>query len=295
MAEAFANKTAIITGGASGIGRALGSELAALGARVVLADIDGDEARRTAAALSGQSGSAVVEGRQLDVREREKVQALVDDVVASHGSIDFYFNNAGISLGGPTHEFSGPHWDRIIDVNLVGVVNGLLAAYPAMIRQGRGHIINVASGAGLVAPPFVVAYAATKHAVVGLSTGLRPEAALHGVRVSVVCPGAVDTPILDRLPDSDLPPTTSAPVTPRRYLTEARQRPVAADRFARAALKGVAANRGIIVVPPSAKSLWYLNRLSPTLVERATSLLAKQVARSLVRPALPPAGQAPRS
>ena len=176
------------------------------------------------------------------------------------------------------------HWDRIIDVNVRGVVNGILAVYPRMVEQVRGHIVNTASAAGLVAPPMVVSYAATKYAVVGLSTGLRPEAALHGVRVSVLCPGAVETPILDRLPPDDLPATASAPVTARAYLKRVRQKPVAADRFARAALRDVARNKGIIVLPRSAKALWYLHRLSPALVERITRSMAGTVNKDLIRP-----------
>jgi NAD(P)-dependent dehydrogenase (short-subunit alcohol dehydrogenase family) len=282
--DPFAGRTAIITGGASGIGRALGAELAAAGARVVLTDVDGDGVKRVAEELSSRAGVGV-EGRQLDVRDRQAVRALVEEISAAHGAIDFLFNNAGIAMGGPTHELSGEHWDRIIDVNLVGAVNGILAVYPAMVRRGQGHIINTASGAGLAAPPLVVPYAATKHAVVGLSTGLRPEAALHGVRVSVLCPGAVDTAILDRPPPGDLPMTASAAVTPRPYLKLMRQRPIPADRFARAALRAVAANQGIIVVPRSAKSLWYLQRLSPALLERVSRVMARRVMKKLVRPA----------
>ena len=278
---AFASKTAVITGGASGIGRALGAELVAQGARVVLTDIDGDAVDRTA----GELGGSTV-GRQLDVRDRDAVRSLIDDVAARAGAIDFLFNNAGLSMGGPTHELTGAHWDRIIDVNIGGVVNGILAAYPRMIEEGHGHIVNTASGAGLAAPPLVVPYAATKHAVVGLSTGLRPEAALHGVRVSVLCPGAVDTAILDRLPPDDLPATASVPVTARQYLRKMRQKPIGADRFARAALREVARNRAIIVVPRSAKSLWYLQRVSPALVDRIARTMAKTVIKDLVRPAV---------
>ena len=152
-------------------------------------------------------------------------------------------------MGGPTHGFSADHWERIVDVNFHGVVHGIRAVYPSMIERGRGQIVNVASAAGLVAPPFVAAYAMTKHAVVGLSTALRAEAALHGVRVNVLCPGAVETPILDRLPDSDLPATASAPVTARRYLAVVRQKPVDVDRFARLALRDIARNRAISSCP----------------------------------------------
>ncbi len=151
----------------------------------------------------------------------DAVRAAVADAAGDDG-LDYLFNNVGIALGGPTHEFTAAHWDRIIDVNLRGVVNGVLAAYPAMVAAGRGHIVNTASAAGLAPPPLVAPYATTKAAVVGLSLALRPEAALHGVRVSVLCPGMVETPILDAGP-ADLPATASAPVTAREYLRRMRQ------------------------------------------------------------------------
>ena len=218
--------------------------------------------------------------RRLDVRDLASFRALTEEL----GVPDYLFANAGVSLGGPTHELSRDHWDRIIDVNLNGVVNGLLAVYPAMVDRGFGHIVVTASGAGLVAPPFVTSYAATKHAVVGLALGLRPEAALHGVMVSVLCPGAVETPILDRAPADDLPTMATETVTARQYLTLLKQKPVAADRFARIALDGVVRRRAIIAVPASTRSLWYLHRLSPALVSRLSTSIARQVDRRLVRP-----------
>jgi NAD(P)-dependent dehydrogenase (short-subunit alcohol dehydrogenase family) len=280
---AFVGATAVVTGGASGIGRALAIELVARGACVVLADIDGEGAERAARELvsAGTGGSAT--GCFLDVRDQAAFRSLVDDV-AERGGLDLLFNNAGISIGGPSHELTSAHWDRIIDVNLRGVVNGVLAAYPRMVASGHGCIVNTASGAGLVAPPFVTAYAATKHAVVGLSTGLRPEAALHGVRVIALCPGSVETAILDRPPDGDLPTTASATVTAREYLRTVGQRPIAADRFATLALDQIARNRGVIVVPASAKSLWYLHRLSPRLMDPVGRAVASRVQRKLVRP-----------
>jgi NAD(P)-dependent dehydrogenase (short-subunit alcohol dehydrogenase family) len=269
----FKGRTALVTGGASGIGRALAGALTRSGARVVVADIDGEAVARTAADLG-------IGGRQLDVSDEAAFRALVDDV----GDIDLLFNNAGISMGGPTHEFTGAHWRRIIDVNLLGVVNGLLAVYPRMVARGSGHIVNTASGVGLLAPPFVTPYAATKHAVVGLSVGLRPEAALHGVKVSVICPGAVETPILDRPPDADLPVRATGTVTARDYLSAIGQKPVAADDFAARALKGVARNKAIIVAPTAAKAPWWINRLSPALAQRLTRSLARKVDRELIQP-----------
>ena len=253
--ESIEGRTALVTGAASGIGAALAARLGALGAQVITTDLVGEVDRR------------------LDVRDLDGFRSLV----AETGVPDLLFANAGISMGGPTHELTRDHWDRAIEVNLNGVVNALLAVYPGMVDRGSGHIVATASGAGLAAPPFVTAYAATKHAVVGLVLGLRPEAALRGVRVSVLCPGAVETPILDRLPDDDLPVTPTPPITARGYLSLLRQTPMGADRCAQLALNGVRRNRAIIVVPPSARALWYLHRLSPALVGRISASIARRI------------------
>jgi NAD(P)-dependent dehydrogenase (short-subunit alcohol dehydrogenase family) len=276
----FAGRTALITGGGSGIGLALGAGLVAAGARVVLADVDGEAADRAAASMAEGVGRGRAEARELDVCDGAAFRAVVDDI----GEVDLLFNNAGISMGGPSHELTAAHWDRLIDVNLRGVVNGLLAAYPGMVERRRGHIVNTASAAGLCAPPFVTAYATTKHAVVGLSSALRPEAALHGVSVTVLCPGPVDTAILDRGQTSDLPATRSQPVTPREYLRELRQAPMAAERFATRSLRQIARKRAIVVVPGSTRAPWYLFRLSPVMTDRALRSLARRVDRALIRP-----------
>jgi NAD(P)-dependent dehydrogenase (short-subunit alcohol dehydrogenase family) len=239
---------------------------------------------RQAEELNRSVGDETVLGRQLDVGSEAAFRSLVDEIVERDGGLDMLFNNAGISLGGPTHELTAAHWDRIVDVNLRGVINGVLAAYPRMVEQRRGHIVNTASAAGLVAPPFVTAYATTKHAVVGLSLALRPEAALHGVKVSVLCPGSVDTPILDQAPHPDLPATASEPVTAREYLAVVRQKPAPVEVVAQRALKGVERNKAVIVAPPNAKPLWYLHRLSPRLAQQVSQLVARKVNRELVKP-----------
>jgi len=102
-------------------------------------------------------------------------------------------NNAGIGVGGEASELTLAHWERVIDVNLRGVIHGVHAAYPVMIAQRSGHIVNTASLAGLMPSPWLTPYAMTKHAVVGLTLSLRAKAAAHGVRVTAVCPGVVDT------------------------------------------------------------------------------------------------------
>jgi short-subunit dehydrogenase len=166
-------------------------------------------------------------------------------------------------------------------VNLKGVINGVVAAYPLMAEQGHGHIVNTASTAGLAPAVMVAAYSASKHGVVGLSGALRAEGATVGVRVSVICPGAVDTPILDNDQPADLPPLTAATMKGREYMATVGLRPIPADKFARAALRGVTRNQGVIVAPASAKAVWYLQRFAPGLVEIASRRTARRINRGL--------------
>jgi NAD(P)-dependent dehydrogenase (short-subunit alcohol dehydrogenase family) len=189
-------RVAFVTGGASGIGRALCGALVARGASVVVADINASGAAAVARELSARGpGSAT--SLSLDVADAVGFEHAVGGAHADAGRLDLLFNNAGIGIGGPVEELTPAHWERALDVNLRGVIHGVQAAYPLMLRQRFGHIVNTASLAGLLPFPLGVPYAMTKHAVVGLSVSLRCEAKTYGVRVSAVCPGVIDTPILD--------------------------------------------------------------------------------------------------
>src|SRR6202047_2109688 len=168
----FEGKQAIVTGAGSGIGAALCRALVSAGATVVCTDIDGDAAQRTAAALGANARFA-----RIDVPDAAGVQGAVDEVVDRAGRLDLMFNNAGIVWGGDTELPTLDQWNAIIDVNIRGVVHGVAAAYPVMIRQGHGHIVNTASMAGLAATGLLTSYVMSKHAVVGLSLALRSEAA----------------------------------------------------------------------------------------------------------------------
>ena len=269
----YAGAVAIVTGGASGIGRALSEGLASRGAHVVLADLQADLATSIASAIGAAGGSATA--APLDVVDFAAVRRLIDDTVARHGRLDYLFNNAGIGVAGDTLNYQLEDWDRVFDVNIRGVTNGIQAAYPLMARQAFGHIVNTASMAGLVASPMTVSYSAAKHAIVGLSLALRVEAAQVGVRVSVLCPGVVRTPILvnggkyGRV----LPPIS--PEKQREHFE--RLRPMDAGRFAHKVLRAVARNRAIIIQPAWWRVFWWLQRFSPWLAER---LLAKALAHA---------------
>ena len=269
------SRIAIVTGGASGIGRALGAALVRRGDVVVLADVDGDAAAEVAERLRA-AGPGTATAAAVDVREADAVAALVDGTAERHGRLDLLFNNAGLGIGGPAEELTLAHWARTLDVNLRGVVHGVQAAYPLMLRQGHGHIVNTASLAGLLPMPGSAPYATTKWAVVGLSLSLRAEGAARGVRVSVVCPGGIDTPILDKGIPADLPrvPGIEA-IDAREVVTRfSGGRLYSADALAADVLRGIDRNRPVIVAPRQARVMWRLMRLSPSLVLRVMVAVA---------------------
>lgn len=253
-------KVAMITGGASGIGRALGEEMARRGAEVILVDRQIELAADVAKEIEAAGGKA--RAAELDVRSLPDFEALAEDTRRRSGRIDYLFNNAGIAIGREMSAYERADWDDIIDVNLRGVAYGIQAVYPAMVRQGSGHIVNTASTAGLVPAPSGGGYAATKHAVVGLSKTLRIEAKRHGVRVSVLCPGAIRTPILTGGHFGRL--DFGVPTAAVMKLWE-RTRPMPPEVFARKTVDAVLRNEPIIIVPAWWKALWYLDRLSPSL------------------------------
>jgi len=253
--DTFTGKIVVITGGASGIGRALGEELCSSGARVVLADINAGLLSDTGEEL--RASSYQVDTAIVDVRDSEAVKALIEETARAHGRIDYLFNNAGIVVGGEARDVSLDDWRGVIDTSLYGVVHGVLAAYPIMLKQGSGHIVNTASLAGLIPAAGEISYTAAKYGIVGLSHALRVEAADLGVRVSVVCPGFIDTPILRTLKVVKLDRDKVQALIPKSM-------PV--GRCAREILRGVERNKATIAVTTSAKILWRLYRYTPWLV-----------------------------
>ncbi len=259
---------ALVTGGGSGIGRAIAARLAGRGDHVVVADVDVVRAESVSRELIAAGGGGA-EAVALDVTDREAFAAVAAAVVRDHGRVDLLVNNAGIGVGGLVEELTPAHWDSALDVNLRGVVHGIEAVYPHLVRQGHGHILNTGSLAGLVPAPLMAPYTTTKWAVVGLSRAFRLEAAGHGVGVTVLCPGFVETPLLDDINPGT--PSNAASDGVRRYVQRLQPRLATPDEVAAAAVAGVDRNREMVVVPATAR----LAALGMRLVPRVVSLVAR--------------------
>jgi NAD(P)-dependent dehydrogenase (short-subunit alcohol dehydrogenase family) len=270
----FAGATAIVTGAASGIGRALAEELAKRGCEVVVVDLQIALAKEVASGISAAGGKARAE--RIDVTDFPAMKKLVKATVQRFGRLDYIFNNAGIVIGGGVDLYGIADWHKVIDVNIRGVVNGIQAAYQIMRAQGFGHIVNTASMAGLMPGPGNTVYTMTKHGIVGLSLSLRGEAALMGVRVSVICPGVIQTPILEgggRYGKMLI----EIPAEEMRRLFE-KLRPMPPHLFAKKVLDAVGKNKAIIIFPRWWRVFWWINRLSPAL---GISLAQKSFERNL--------------
>ncbi len=255
--DVFAGKVAIVTGAASGIGKAVATALGSLGATVYAADINERGAQETAALITRAGGDGTA--AKVDVTKPAEVKKLITGAVKKHGRLDYMFNNAGIAIVGETRDLTDDHWKKIIDINLMGVLAGTLAAYRLMVKQGSGHIVNTASLAGLIPVPLESCYSLTKYAVVGLSTSLRGEGAALGVKVSVVCPGFVRTPIIDGYTPVGFDPADLKQTQPKK-MTDV-------NKAAQIILTGVAKNKSIILVGSDAHIAWRLYKLWPSLVE----------------------------
>jgi NAD(P)-dependent dehydrogenase (short-subunit alcohol dehydrogenase family) len=264
--DQFKGKIAIVTGGASGIGRALCDELGKIGAIVTVADLNAEGAKEVAKNINDNGGQARAE--QLNVAAADEVRTVIEETCSDHGRLDFIFNNAGVLIVGETFDMSIEDWDRILDVNLKGVTYGTAIAYPIMVKQGFGHIVNMASYQGLIPAGAATAYVTTKHGVVGLSTSLLSEAVQFGVKVSVVCPGFINTAIFERADVKKAKPEDVVSGIPFKLME--------ANDAARVILKGVARNQKIIIFPFYARLFWYLYRIHPFLASPLVGGLIKQ-------------------
>ncbi len=203
MEQRLIDQLAIVTGAGSGLGEATGKALAASGAIVLAVDVNGDNAERVASEIRARGHHAVA--LVADIRNWEEVQAVADLAVVDYGHIDILVNNAGIDHTVAIDRMSIAQWDDVIGVNLRGVFLFCKAAFPAMKRQGWGHIVNVASTAATRAWGQAAAYHASKWGLIGFTRGLGVEGRPYNIKASVVVPGGMRTHFFDRFANTDIP------------------------------------------------------------------------------------------
>lgn len=254
------DKHCLITGAASGIGRALAQQAAAQGATLFLTDIDAaglDAVVEQIRAAGGRVGNA----RVLDIADYDAVRGFAADIHAAHGTMDVVMNVAGISVWGPIEQLRHEHWRRCVDVNLMGPIHVMECFVPPMIAAGRGgHLVNVSSAAGLFGLPWHAAYSAAKFGLRGVSEVLRYDLRRHRIHVSLVCPGGVDSGLVNTVEIVGIERTH-----PRvRAMTEHfRRRAVTPEAAARAILRGMRKRRYLIFTSPDVRvGYWFQTKFA---------------------------------
>lgn len=259
----LAGEAALVTGAGSGIGRATALALASQGVSVAVSDLDPEAAQATAEAISASGGQAA--DWPLDVSDFSQFEFVLGELSERFGVPSILVNNAGIGVGGEFLDTSLESWQRVVSVNLMGVVHGCRAVLPAMIESGRpGHVVNIASMAGFAAAAKVSAYSATKFGVLGFSEALRAEMVKHRIGVSAICPGIIHTNIINA---STLASSTEDVEAKRESLERFyRRRNYGPERVAAVILRAIRNNRAVVPVTPEAWSAYYFKRWAPWLI-----------------------------
>jgi len=270
----LSGRWALVTGAASGIGRATALALAGRGADLVLGDRD--EAGLAEAARAAEARGRRVLAWPVDVADRGAMERFAADVHAEVPAVDLLVNNAGVALGAGFLDTSLDDWDWIVSINLMGVVHGCHFFVPPMVERGAGgHVVNIASMAGYTPGDGLNAYCTTKYAVRGLSECLRAEVARHGIGVTAVCPGLINTSITRSMAVRG--PLGDADRERAIRLFERRNYPP--ERVAENILRAIHRNRAVAPITPEAWVAWYLKRWVPGLVHWAVRKGSERVAR----------------
>jgi NAD(P)-dependent dehydrogenase (short-subunit alcohol dehydrogenase family) len=255
----FAGKRCFLTGAASGIGRTTALRLARQGAELYLTDRNADGLAQTVADARAL-GAEVPENRALDIADYHQVASFAADIHAKHPSMDIVMNIAGVSAWGTVDRLTHEQWSRMVAINLMGPIHVIETFVPPMVAAGRGgHLVNVSSAAGLVALPWHAAYSASKFGLRGLSEVLRFDLARHRIGVSVVVPGAVNTPLVNTVEivgvDRDDPKVS-------HWIDRFSGHAVSPEKAAEKILAGVTKNRFLIYTSADIRALYAFKRLA---------------------------------
>ncbi len=259
MAQTFAGQRCLLTGAASGIGRATALLLARQGAELYLTDRDAAGLAQTVADARAVGGDVAVH-RALDISDYDAVARFAADIHTHHPAMDIVMNIAGVSAWGTVDQLTHQQWRSLIDINLMGPIHVIETFVPPMMAAGRGgHVVNVSSAAGLVALPWHAAYSASKYGLRGLSEVLRFDLARHDIGVSVVVPGAVKTPLVGTVEiagvDREHPKVA-------RWVNRFSGHAVSPEAAAEKILVGVGRNRFLIYTSPDIRALYAFKRLA---------------------------------
>jgi NAD(P)-dependent dehydrogenase (short-subunit alcohol dehydrogenase family) len=272
-------KTALVTGAGSGIGRETALAFARAGADVVVCDVN--EAGLAATEAAARALGREVMARVVDVAQREDMRRFAAEVHGEREAVDILMNNAGVGLGARFRDTSLEDWDWIAGINLWGVIHGCHFFIPPMVGRGRGgHVVNVSSAAGYLATEPLAAYCTTKFAVLGLSEALREELAPHGIGVTAVCPGIVNTPITRTSP---MRGPEATPAARERMVELYRRRGYGPERVATNILKAIARNRGVAPITPEAWAMYYLKRFAPAAAAWLSRTMNARMRREMQR------------
>lgn len=260
------NQVCVVTGAGSGIGRATALALARSGAQVVLADIQLDPIEHLATEIRATGNTCWT--YSLDVAQSQQVADLATFVESQCGPTTVLFNNAGVAMAGEVIDTSLDDFAWILGINFWGPLHGIRAFLPGMIQRKKGHIVTTASFMGLCPTPGTAAYSATKAAVIALSEALRHEVHPHHVGVSVICPGIINTRVVETARYHEVPTGVSKESAVDFY----RRRGWPPERVAHAVLRAIRKNQAIVPVGPEAWIPWYLKRYAPSVSEWLTRL-----------------------
>ncbi|MFZ5565176.1 MAG: SDR family oxidoreductase [Thermodesulfobacteriota bacterium] len=281
----FTGKNCFITGAASGIGRATAIAMAGRGARLFLTDINQEPLEALAREIR-KVGGTVAAWDAFDIRDIDRVRAFADRIQKESGPMDIVMNIAGTAIWGTVDRLRHIHWKTMIDINLMGPINVIECLLPEMVRAcNGGHLVNVSSAAGLIALPWHAAYSASKFGLRGLSEVLRYDLRPHRIGVSVVCPGAVRTPLVGTAQILGVDKNHKAA---RKMIRRFEKHAVTPEKVAADIIRGIEKNRYLVITSFDIRLAWWAKQKF-SLAYHMSMILINQVFRRMARKAAPPA------